>query len=292
MTFPATRSTILLAVFLLVPRAMGSDIFVDNLAGDDRSDGRSRLRSRNGTGPVRTLDRAMRVANTGDTINIINNNVPYYGSLNLTGGKHSGNNVVPFRIVGNGATISGARKVATSAWREHSGDVWSIEPPKKGRYMLLRDGEPVARYATAFDSPFPEGLPEGQFAVCRGRIFYRAAKRALLSENEFAIAQGTSGISLWGVRYVIIQDLKVQHFRIDGVNAHDLCRNVMFDRVTAVSNGRAGVTVKGSSQIVMRQCNVTANLEHSILVEESGGADVQNSTVDVEPTRPGAKKDQ
>ncbi len=265
--------------------AHGGQIFVDNIAGDDRSDGTSNKKTSLEVGPVRTLERAMRLARFGDTVIISKTSKPYYGSLSLTGHRHSGSPQVPFRILGNGATLSGARSVPSELWKRHRDNVWSFEPTKKGRYLLLLDGEAVKRFPAQFTSHYPHGIEEGQFAVCMGRVFYRSPKGEQPGERAFAIAQGTTGVSLFGVRNVIIKDLKVENFRIDGLNAHDLCRNVLVENVTAIANGRAGMTVKGSAELVVRNCRIEQNLEHSVLVQEAGEVDVKETAVDLEPTQ-------
>lgn len=279
-----TRAVLGLVLCCATTNALGGTVYVNNFAGNDLFDGKSAVRESGVVGPLLTLHRAVRIARFGDTIHIANTGEPYYESLTLTGAKHSGNSTVPFRVIGNGATLSGLRSVKASAWRFLGDSVWSFEPERKGRYLLLSGGKRVERFNTVQDQERPYGLPTGQFAVCRGHIFYRTAKGEDITTMSFATAQDTTGISMYAVRNVIIEDLNVQHFRVDGVNAHDLCRNVLIRRVTSTDNGRSGMTVTGSSRVVIRGCAVKENLESSLQIMERGEADVQDSELDVEPT--------
>ena len=53
---------------LLVGQSLGRDIFVSNLAGNDRADGRALKPVVRGTGPVRTINRALQLAVAGDRV--------------------------------------------------------------------------------------------------------------------------------------------------------------------------------------------------------------------------------
>lgn len=258
-------------------------VYVNNVEGSDTYDGSSPMTLSHSAGPVRSLRRAMQIARTGDTVNLAASGVPYRGGLMLTGGRHSGNATVPFRVRGNGAIISGAEPVATAAWRVHGKGLWSFEPRMKGHYMVLRDGQALQRFDTPATATRPVGLPEGQWAVVGGRAFYQAGPNEDPTGSTFAIAQGHCGISLYGVRYVIIEDVTLQHFRLDGVNAHDLCRNVLLNRVTAISNARSGITVSGSSQVLISECNVSANGESSVRVTGRGTAELRANNLDTDP---------
>lgn len=264
--------------------ASARTIFVNNLAGDDQYDGTAGQRESGSVGPLRTLHRAVRVATFGDTIVLANTGEPYYEGLTLVGAKHSGNATVPFRIVGNGATLSGLQPVPKECWRNHQGKLWSFEPEQKGHYLLRKSGEAVERFPVDLSQHRPDELPAGKFAVCRGRVFYRASPGEDVPALDFQIAQQTTGVSLYAVHHVIIENLNVQHFRIDGLNAHDLCRNVLISGISSMENGRSGVTVTGSSRVVLRKCAVTKNLESSVRIMERGEADVQDSELDAEPS--------
>ena len=83
-----------------------ADIFVDNLIGDDAFDGALEHPVDIGSGPVKSLHRAMQLAGFADRIVLTRRGAVYFDSLSLTGGRHSGSVVRPFTIIGNGATLS------------------------------------------------------------------------------------------------------------------------------------------------------------------------------------------
>lgn len=129
-----------------------------------------------------------------------------------------------------------------------------------------------------------EELPEGLYAVHHGRVYYRARKNEDPPNMPFSIAQDTTGVSLYGVEYVIVQDLILQHFRLDGLNAHDLCKHVIVRKVVSRANARAGMTVTGSSSVTIVECTVQANQEASVRIDKFANAAVSDSNLDAEPT--------
>ena len=95
-------------VLLLWPMpATARDIFVDNVAGDDRATGHQLRPSPDATGPIRTISKALHRAQSGDTIVLANTPRPYRESISLVGSCHSGTAQEPFTIRGNGAVLDG-----------------------------------------------------------------------------------------------------------------------------------------------------------------------------------------
>jgi hypothetical protein len=246
-------------------------IFVDNLIGRDVFDGTAETPITESSGPVRTLRRAMLLARTGDTIVLKNNEVPYYDSFQLSGPRHSGYPGAEFRIVGNGVILDGSREAPPEAWQLAGENLWKLIPWRKGHFLLLLGDRPVPEVAAPGSSNLPE-LPAGHWCAWRGEIFYRSAKGEPADEKPFRIAVDDVGLSLFAVENVRISDLTLRHFRIDGASAHDRCRNVVLERVTATGNGRAGLFVGGSSKIVVERGGFLGNRKRDVLFSELGSA--------------------
>ena len=112
-------SFLILAVLAIngIP-ADAKTIYVDNQSGADRADGLIEKPTNEFSGPVRTIKRAMQLARSGDVINIASTGVPYYESLSIVGRRLSGTTDESFRIVGNGAVLSGAHAVPETGWQK------------------------------------------------------------------------------------------------------------------------------------------------------------------------------
>ena len=91
--------------------AAGRDIFVDNLAGNDRATGDQPRHTADLTGPVRTISKALFLSANADAIVLTKTSQPYRESLSLVGSRNSGFADHPFAIRGNGAILDGSAPV-------------------------------------------------------------------------------------------------------------------------------------------------------------------------------------
>src|SRR5262245_12222005 len=91
----------LLGVVLGVVPGRARDLFVNNFAGDDAKNG-NRPDAAAGGGPVRTLDRALRLVRRGDRIVIANTGEPYREMISLCDVEQRGFPDLPLVIQGNG----------------------------------------------------------------------------------------------------------------------------------------------------------------------------------------------
>ncbi len=280
-----TAVALLLALLLSGTRAAAATIYVDNLLGRDICRGTVSEPIDRISGPVRTLDRAVALAGPSDTIHLANTGRPYAGDLRLFGRRHSGIATLPFRVLGNGAVISGAKPVPSAAWRSVGG-LWQLAPRRKGRFLLLRDGKPLPRHTFPPNGAAPkhETIPDGHWGVWNGKIYYRTIELLDTGVAGLAIATGDCGITLFAVRHVQIENLVVQHWRLDGISAPGLCFDVVLKNVVCRENGRAGLVLSGTSQVRAETLQLTGNLEHSMLIEDYGLADIVDGKFSKPPT--------
>ena len=108
---------LLLALAAALP-VQGAEWFVNNIAGSDLNDGSAPDNSIAGSGPFRTIARAMRGAGKGDTVILANTGEPYREMVSVQGGRHSGTVDFPFRLVGNGSILDGTTPIPHLQW-EH-----------------------------------------------------------------------------------------------------------------------------------------------------------------------------
>jgi len=261
-------------------------VYVNNRVGTDRSDGSSQQVIGEFAGPVWSISRALKLAGRGDSIHITNTGVPYYDSLTLVGRRVSGSPLRPFRIIGNGAVLTGAMTLPPSAWQEVRTDVWKVVPHRKGHFQLVRDGEALPELRPAAGETWfrvPK-LPDDHWCVFKGAMYFQAQRNADPAEQGFAIARRDCGITIMDAHDVRISGLLIRHFRLDGIQLHDRAESITIDNVVLTGNGRAGLTVRGSSFVDVAQSAVRGNREFSILIEERGGVEVIECEIDVDPT--------
>lgn len=260
-----------------------SDIYVDNLVGDDAFGGRSSVPTDFGAGPVRTLSRAMQIAGFGDQIILTRAGAVYYDSLSLTGTRASGSPNYPFTIIGNGAILSGQRAVPPAGWRKAGPDLWKLTLTRKGFYRLLRDGSPLPELIPEGSADPLANLLPGQWTATGGSLYFKA-DGDVPSSQAFSYAAEQTGLTLYQVENVRIVDLTLRDFRFDGIHAQNMCRNVRLENVTCVNNGRAGIAVSGTSKVEIIGGKVEGNGRAQIRIANHGNANLENVTMEGEPT--------
>jgi len=252
--------------------AAARDIHVDNVGGDDRHEGRAPVASNVGGGPCRTIARALDVARSGDRIVLTDTGRPYRESVTLQGIRHSGSSTRPFVIAGGGAIIDGSRPVPAEAWEHYKNDIYRFHPPRTSYQQLFLNARPLKRvWVENNNLALPELKPfewclferhiyvnlkkpagEKEQASVPADVLEQAADegwRYLPQQYDFSYAGERVGITLFDVRNVIIADVVVQGFQLDGINAHDKAFNVRILGATCRGNGRSGISIGGSSQV-------------------------------------------
>ena len=290
--FPSPSSTFLLLILsmpLVRPAAdtHAATLYVNNRMGSDRHNGSLQKTINEHSGPVRTIQRALQLAGTSDVISLANTGLPYYESITLCGSRHSGTERYPFTILGNGAVLSGAIGIPETAWQQVGDHLWQLKPYRKGHYQLILNGiaaPEIQRPAQDTWSTVPE-LPAGSWCAFRGAIYYRSANRTEPESMPFSLAQRSCGLTLYSVRNVLVRDLTIQHFRIDGVNAADQATDVVLTDVQLTENGRSGLTVAGTSLVAVVQTAVKGNRKYSVLLKEAAALVAREAEFDLPPVQ-------
>ncbi|MHB8902690.1 MAG: hypothetical protein ACYC6Y_28355, partial [Thermoguttaceae bacterium] len=110
--------------------ASARDLYVNNVAGNDRYLATQRQPMSEQLGPVKTIGRALEIAIAGDRIVLANTGVAYRESLTLFGSRHSGTEDRPFTILGNGAVLEGADEVHVDGWQHVYDNIFCFRPSR------------------------------------------------------------------------------------------------------------------------------------------------------------------
>ncbi len=251
-------SCIALVFAILTANVFARDIYVDNVGGNDLHDGLAPTSAIRGSGPCRTIARALRVARKGDRIILTKNDEPYRESITLQGGRHSGSANLPFEILGNGAVLDGSRPVPLDAWEHYRDDVFRFQPQRMSYQLLFLDDVPAILKHVGEDRQLPDLQPL-EWTILDNYIYFRVEEGQLPANYNLTHAGLPVGITLYEVRNVIVQDLTVQGFQLDGINAHDSVFDAQLVEIVARGNGRSGVSVGGASRVHIEACLVGNN---------------------------------
>ncbi len=252
-------AVLVLAWLTLPSAAPARDIYVNNIAGDDRFDGTAPVSQGARMGPFRTLTRALKLADKGDRVILAATAHPYRESVTLQAGRHSGSAEHPFEIVGNGAVLDGLADVPDSVWTHVGVEVYRFSPPRMSFQLLYLDGRPATRVPVgSADLKLPPLQPL-QWCLFQREVYFRPENGRTPGSYRLEYCALPVGITLYQVRHVVIRDLIVQGFQLDGINAHDGVFDTLLKGVTCRGNARAGICVAGASRVRIVQCLAGGN---------------------------------
>jgi hypothetical protein len=214
-------------------------IYVDNKSGEDRCDGSSLMLEPNDVGPVRTLQKAMRLAKPGDRIIVIPTGDPLREEVLVDGRRQLGGDAsYPIVVEGNGVELLGAVPMDNLAARPLGGGVYRLESvhgSTHGKDWLFVDGRRA-----------PTGgkeLEPGHAAVVDGWFEFRIDPKKTIWDYAFAESRLKCGISIVRSNYWTIRNLTIRGYRLDGAQVHGPVEGVRFEHCRFIDNGRAGVAV-------------------------------------------------
>ncbi|MHB8953057.1 MAG: right-handed parallel beta-helix repeat-containing protein [Pirellulaceae bacterium] len=252
------RHCILVVLCLPATTSWARDIYVDNVIGDDRNDGSAVVALGARVGPYRTLTRALAATLKGDRVIVANTGESYRESLTLQGARQSGYPDAPFELVGNGAVLDGSQPVPPDEWSYVEGHLFRFRPPKSSFQVLYLDGKPARRREVR--SPDEMGALEPlEWCLYQQHVYLRVEPNRQPQSYEATYTAMPVGITLYEVQHVIVRDLVIQGFQLDGVNAHDGVRTTTLSALNCRGNGRSGISVGGASRVLIEACLVGNN---------------------------------
>ena len=254
----------------VAPAPLGArDLYVDNLLGDDLSTGETPQALEGREGPVRTIAAALKLCRGSDTIHLANNPLPYFESISISGRKLFNLDLGGLTIDGHGATLSGVFRIPQGSWRHRAGGLWELHPHRKAHYQLVRFDRAVPEFQFELLPRQLPILPPGTWAAWRGVIFYQVQPEEGSPENlPLGLAAQEVGVTIHDVPNITIRNLTLRHYRLDGVNVHDRARGIVLQNVRSLENGRAGLAVAGSSQVLATDCQFSRNRVAAVLNSE------------------------
>jgi hypothetical protein len=241
-----------------VSPAFARDIYVNNLTGDDRNDGVAPIAVGVHGGPHRTLARALRAARKGDRVIVANTGQPYSESITLQGGRNSGYADAPFEVIGNGAVLDGTEPILPEAWSFVDGRVFRYRMPHATAHLVYVEGKP-ARQRVISSAAELGTLQPLEWCRLEQYVYFCAEPGRLPQSYSARFTALPVGITLYEVQHVVVRDLVVQGFQLDGINAHDGVRGTRLVGLNCRGNGRSGISVGGASRVQIDACLVGNN---------------------------------
>ena len=235
--------------------------YVNNTGGSDLNNGLSESNQGHRVGPTRSISGALSRTQRGDRIVVANTGVDYVECITLQGRKNSGYSSMPFVIEGNGATLKGIAPIPAHRWEVVKADIYRYEPPRGGYQSIFINGELAEQMPRCDGSSVTTNLKPNQWCRSNGGIHFATEKGKLPSVYALSYAKHPVGITLYNVEHVVIRDLNVRGFRLDGINAHGNARDCVLAKITSTGNGRSGISIGGASTVSVLNSEVRDNGE-------------------------------
>jgi hypothetical protein len=270
----------LIVFCLLTGKAGARDIFVDNVAGDDKHSGLHAGKQIDAGSPVRTIAKALQLAGMGDRIILAKTGQPYRESISLVGNRHSGvPPILPFTIEGNGATLDGTKPIPDDAWTHYRENVFRFRPEALTRAALFSRGRPIHPELVGSSAEYPPKLEPRHWCQVEGAVYFAVEADRLPPDYRLNYASLPTGITLYQIDQVVIRNLKIQGYRADGISAAVGARNVLLDNITCTGNGRSGICVGGGAQVSLESCKLRGNAEAQLLTRSDSETHILDSAM-------------
>ncbi|MEQ1860239.1 MAG: DUF1565 domain-containing protein [Chthoniobacteraceae bacterium] len=222
-------------LLLAATLAHARDLHVDPASGDDRSDGVAK--------PTKTITRAIRLAQPGDTIHLAP--VRYFESADLT--RKNG-----IALDGHGAVLDGSEPVRD--WEPLAGNLYRrvkliprMDDAILGRWFFVFDGKMnhMGRTAKGPSAPLkkPAELQPSEWTYVKDEdaFYIRLASGQKLDAANIRYPLRSSGViqSISGA-HLVVRNIIATHVYNDGFNIHGAQRDCVFENIAAIECGDDG----------------------------------------------------
>ncbi|MFT6617745.1 MAG: hypothetical protein ACJASX_000631 [Limisphaerales bacterium] len=219
-----------------------SDLRVDPATGKDSNDGRNQ--------PVKTIARAIKLAQPGDTIHLAPG--VYYESADLTH-KH-GLPGKPITLDGHGAVLDGSEPVTSAKWEQVAPDLYRRSNLYKrtddalvARWFLLWNGK-MQRMGRCSKGPSealkaPADLLPGEWTYVKAEdAFYLklTSGQDLDGANIRYPARSNAIVESIAGSWLTVRNITGTHVYNDGFNIHGAQRHLIFENIAAIECGDDG----------------------------------------------------
>lgn len=230
-------------------RPSGRKLRVDPPAGDDRGDGLAM--------PLKTIARAIRLAQPGDTIDLAC--ATYYEVADFTL-KH-GEIGRPITLDGHGAVLDGSDPVRAKDWQALGDGLFRkqhlmrMDEAILGRWFMLFDGRMVhmGRTSKGPKAPLkkPAELRPGEWTYVQDDdAFYIRIQpgQDLDAANVRYPARQAGIVESMATSHITIRNVTCTHVYNDGCNIHGITRDCRFENITALECGDDGFSAHDDCQ--------------------------------------------
>ena len=243
-------SSVLLTLLLSLTTHALPALQVDPTTGNDANDGV--------TAPVKTIARAVKLAQPGDTIYLTPHT--YYESVVLSGKQ--GLPGKPITLDGQGAIIEGSEPVIAANWEALGGDLYrktqlvpNMNSAILGRWFFLWNGQMnhMGRSSKGLHAPLKkveELQPkEWTYVESEDAFYLKLPEGQNLDAARIRYPLRSSGVVLSGKGgHFVVRNITSTHVHNDGFNIHGDQRDTVFENITSIECGDDGFSAHETAE--------------------------------------------
>ena len=233
-------TTIILTAIVIAGTA-SADIYINNKIGSDQNTGLSPENA------VKTFSAAIKIlSKTGERkLVLTNSDTPYFESLRLM--NINGTPAQPIIVEGNGAILSGLRKLPVTKWQQKADGIWYYPHKRYGalRPYLVIDGRRVS------EKPLDK-LTELSHNWTKQGVFFKPEEGKSIKDYQLYGTVLTSGFTVNNSSYITCRNLTCEYFSNDGFNVHGDSQNLFFENIVGRKNGDDGFSIHEDVGVVVR----------------------------------------
>ncbi|MBY0587298.1 right-handed parallel beta-helix repeat-containing protein [bacterium] len=255
-----------------------STIYVDHRRGNDRRDGVSATVDGYHTGPVRTVQSALRRVAMGGRIVILPVSEPYTESFVVEGKRRLGSARRPLTIDGGGQEWVGWRPIPDE-WTHRRGELFRLDRPTKTFTRLYQAGKPIAM---SLDDPDQASgtLLAGQAARHETLLFFAGKNLRMPAEEDLWATSLPGGVVFDGASHVVLQNFIFRGYRIDAIQVRGVCRDITIKACEIHHSGRGGIYVGSCADVAVTQVSMSDLPKAGILAEDRARVRLRGVTTD------------
>ena len=246
-------AVVLLTLPVGILNAFCSEVWVDNLVGNDSDSGSQ-------TAPFRSVARAVRDLKPGMTLHLHPTSKPYPADIRI---EVSGTSELPIVIDGHGSLVSGMCRLPSAQWKAEGGDVFSRPLPNnawgmahywEGGFELVRFAGKPGRNVTSRDALEPgtyflyKNQKELKTDTRHNTLFIRLPAGKTPDDEVVECIAASGGVYVGG-SFVTVRNLICEFAGDDGF-ATVRCKGVVFENVESRFNMDQGMSHHGSEVVV------------------------------------------
>ncbi|QDU63181.1 hypothetical protein Pan216_40560 [Planctomycetes bacterium Pan216] len=251
-------------------------IYVNNRSGDDRFNGRSPERQPNGSGPLKSINAAIRQSSHGGRIVVVPTDSPYDEQVVVHGARLHGFSSQPLVIDGGGATISGRRSFHPDSWDRIAPGSFVRHGSRDSSGTLIIDGKLQEPVPNPINGAKPAINP-GEHAFWFGRYYLRLEPETDISKLDIDECRRGAGMAIIHASHVTVRNFAFDGFGFDGAQVYGPAEAVIFKDCKFLDNADSGLTVRNDASVVLDNCQIAGNGASGLNVLNFSDVDLADS---------------